>query len=224
MAGAGYDCLTIDLQHGLIEYSAMLAMLQAMSGSHAAPVVRVTELNAGQIGRVLDAGAQALICPLVNTREQAEMLVRAVKYPPAGVRSFGPVRAAMHAGMGPYFGRANIDIATLAMVEPAQAMENLEDIVSVPGLDGIYIGPADLSIGLGLGLPGPELHPELAAAMERVRNACERHGKVAAVHQVPGIAPSALAAQGFGFVTSGSDVEFLRTGAVRAVQVARPGA
>ncbi|PZP90096.1 MAG: 2,4-dihydroxyhept-2-ene-1,7-dioic acid aldolase, partial [Variovorax paradoxus] len=87
----------------------------------------------------------------------------------------------MHAGMGPYFGRANIDIATLAMVETAQAMENLEDIVSVPGLDGIYIGPADLSIGLALGLPGPELHPELAAAMERVRDACERHGKVAAV-------------------------------------------
>jgi 4-hydroxy-2-oxoheptanedioate aldolase len=222
MATAGYDCITIDLQHGLMDYADMLAILRALSASDVVPVVRLGEFNSGEVGRALDAGVQALICPLVNTQAQAEALVRAAKYPPTGARSFGPARAALRTGPGNYFANADAEVVVLAMIETAEAMNNLDQILSVPGLDGAYIGPADLGIGLGLGLPTPDPNPALLTAIAQVRQACARHGRVAAVHQVPGISPRALSEQGFRFVTSGIDMEFMLAGAARAVQAARP--
>jgi len=221
MTRADYDCITIDLQHGLLDYNDMLDILRALSGTDVVPVVRLGEFSSAEVGRVLDAGAKALICPLVNTRAQAEAFVRAAKYPPTGHRSFGPARAALQDGPGAYFANADRDVVLLAMVETAQAMSNLDEILSVDGLDGVYIGPADLGIALGLGLPTPVPNPKLVEAMHQVQAACARHRKVAAVHSVPGISPRALSEQGFRLVTSGIDMEFMLVGAAQAVQAAR---
>jgi 4-hydroxy-2-oxoheptanedioate aldolase len=221
MAASGYDAITIDMQHGLIGYRDMLDLLRAMAPSGVVPVVRLGQTDSAEIGKALDAGARALICPLVNDRMQAERLVSAAKYPPAGIRSFGPARAALARGPAAYFATADQDIAVLAMIETAQAMENLDEILAVEGLDGAYIGPADLGIGLGIGLPSDEPHEELVRAIEKIRAACAHHGKVAAVHAVPGISPRSFVEQGFGFVTTGADMEFLLAGSARAVAAAR---
>ena len=145
MANQGYDSLTIDIQHGVIDYSGAVNMLQAMAAYPVTPLVRVSWLEPGLIMKVLDAGAYGLICPMINTREQAEKFVSLSHYPPIGNRSFGPTRALYSYGKN-YHKEANDEVVCLAMIETSQAMTNLNDIVSTPGLDGVYIGPSDLSI------------------------------------------------------------------------------
>jgi 4-hydroxy-2-oxoheptanedioate aldolase len=222
MASAGYDSITIDMQHGMIDYNDMVGIVRALSASGAVPVVRIRETNAAEIGRVLDAGVHAIICPLVNTKEQAEQLVLAAKYPPTGIRSFGPVRASRGVGAEAYFESANNEVMLLPMIETAQAMANLDEILSVPGIDGAYIGPADLSIGLGLGLPTTAPSKGLSDAISTVLAACIRHGKLPAVHQVPGFSPNEFRRQGFRFLTSGIDVHLTFAGASSAVRAAQP--
>src|SRR4051812_33969149 len=148
MAHAGWDALTIDTQHGVVDYDAALAMLTAISTTSVAPVVRVPWLDPGAIMKMLDAGAYGIICPMVNTRAEAERFVGAMRYPPRGNRSFGPIRAVLYGGAD-YAQRANDTVIAFAMIETRQALDNLDDILSVEGLDAIYIGPADLSLALG---------------------------------------------------------------------------
>ena len=150
MAGQGYDSITIDTQHGMIGFEPMLAMLQAMRFSPATLLVRVPWLDPAPIMQALDAGAYGIICPMINSRAEAERMVSYVRYPPKGERSFGPTRANYTAGSG-YAAEANDEILCFAMVETAEAVANLADIVATPGLDGIYIGPADLSFSLSEG-------------------------------------------------------------------------
>ena len=147
MAAQGYDSITIDLQHGLVGYEVATTMLQAMRASAVTPLVRVPWLDPAAIMKSLDAGAYGVICPMINRREEAERLVSYVRYPPHGVRSFGPTRANFSAGAD-YGQHADAEVLFFAMIETADAVANLDDIVSTPGLDGVYIGPADLTLGL----------------------------------------------------------------------------
>jgi len=146
MAAAGYDSVTVDMQHGALDYASVLPMFQAMRGSGVVPMARVPWLDPGQIMKALDAGALGIICPMVNSRDEAEEFVRYMRYPPLGQRSFGPTRANIAYG-GYAVTEANEQVLALAMIETAEGMANLEEIAATPGLDGIYVGPADLTLG-----------------------------------------------------------------------------
>ncbi len=167
MASAGYDAVTADLQHGAFDCHAMLGMLQAVRASGAAPMARVPWLDAGAVMKALDANAYGVICPMVNSRADAERLVSYVRCPPGGTRSFGPTRANFSAG--PNYGEeADGDVICLAMIEIRNAFERVEEIAATPGLDGLYIGPADLTLGLRGAPPHPRRgargrHPRLPA-------------------------------------------------------------
>ena len=211
MAHQGWDSLTIDLQHGLVDYPAMVGMLQAMSATPTASVVRVPWLEPGILMKTLDAGAQAVICPMINTREDAQRFVAWTRYAPRGTRSFGPVRALLVDGAD-YPQRADEQIVRFAMIETAQALERLDDILSVEGLDAIYIGPSDLSLSLGCRPVFDDVDPPVAQAIEHILARAGAHGLQAGIHNgVPEVA-LARAAQGFRFVTVSSDARMLAAG------------
>ena len=155
----GFDWVCIDMQHGLIDYTDVRDMLPAISNSDATPIVRVPWNEPYEIMKVLDAGAYGVIVPMVNNREEAELAVRACRYPPLGNRSFGPIRAALYAGRG-YAVEANDQIACIAMIETAEGIANADEIMSTPGLNGVYIGPADLALSMGLPAMGDQPQPE----------------------------------------------------------------
>ena len=220
MAGQGYDSLTIDMQHGIVGYDGTVPMLQAMRASGVTPLVRVPWLVPADIMKALDAGAYGVICPMINTRTEAERLVSYVRYPPAGVRSFGPSRALFSAGPG-YAAEADDEIICLAMIETAQAYENLEDILATPGLDGVYIGPADLTLGLQGKRYAPGFdrrEPEMIEAIKRILHAAHKAGKRAALHNgTPDYAAEAVG-WGFDFVTVSNDVRLLAAAADASVR------
>lgn len=215
MAAQGYDSLTIDLQHGLIGYEDATTMLQAMRASSVTPMVRVPWLEPGIIMKSLDAGAYGVICPMINNREDAESLVSYVRYPPEGTRSFGPTRANFSAGPD-YGASADREILCLAMVETEEAYANVDAIVSTPGLDGIYIGPADLTLGLTgkrypIGFDRRE--PEMIEAIRHVLNRCRAAGVRAALHCGSGTYAAEAISWGFDLVTVSSDVRLLANAA-----------
>ena len=216
MAHQGWDTLTIDMQHGMIDYSAMIPMLQAISTTSTVPVVRVPWLEPGILMKTLDAGAYGVICPMVNTREDAQKLVAYTHYAPRGTRSFGPVRATLYAGAD-YAQHANDTIVTFAMIETAQALDNLDNILSVEGLDAIYIGPSDLSLALGCTPTFDDLDPKATEAVEHILARAKAHGVVAGIHN--GTPESALKriAKGFQFVTISSDARLMAAGAQQII-------
>jgi 4-hydroxy-2-oxoheptanedioate aldolase len=216
MAHQGWDSLTIDLQHGLIDYRAMVSMLQAISTTHTMPIVRVPWLEPGILMKALDAGAYGVICPMINTREETQQFVDCTHYAPRGSRSFGPVRALLYSGAD-YLRHANNTIITMAMIETAQALDNIDDILSVEGLDAIYVGPADLSLALGCTPSFDDIEPKVAAAIDHVLARARAHNVVAGIHN--GSSESALKriAKGFQFVTVSSDARLLAAGAQQVV-------
>jgi 4-hydroxy-2-oxoheptanedioate aldolase len=211
MAHQGWDSLTIDMQHGVIDYQAMVTMLQAISTTNTVPVVRVPWLEPGILMKSLDAGAYAVICPMINTREDAEKLVAYTHYAPQGTRSYGPVRALLYGGAD-YPQHANETIVTLAMIETVQALDNLDDILSTPGLDAIYIGPSDLSIALGCKPSFDDLAPPVAQAVDHILARAKAHGVVAGIHNGAPEAARQRIAKGFQFVTIGSDARLMAAG------------
>jgi 4-hydroxy-2-oxoheptanedioate aldolase len=222
MAHQGWDTLTIDLQHGVIDYAAMVTMLQAISTTPTVPIVRVPWLEPGIIMKSLDAGAYGLICPMVNTREDAQKFVAWTNYAPKGTRSFGPVRATLYGGAD-YPTHANDTIVRFAMIETAQALDNLDAIMSVEGLDAIYIGPSDLSLALGCRPVFDDVDPPVAQAIDHILARATAHGIKAGVHN--GIAEGALAriAKGFRFVTVGSDARLMAAGSQQVLASMRAG-
>ena len=148
MSHQGWDSLTIDMQHGVVDYPNALQMLQAISTTEAVPMARVNWNEPGQIMKILDAGCYGVICPMVSNRKEAENFVKACLYPPKGYRSFGPIRGLLYGGSD-YGKYANDEILKFAMIETKEALENLDAIMSTPDLSGIYIGPADLSLAIG---------------------------------------------------------------------------
>ncbi|MDO9095697.1 MAG: aldolase/citrate lyase family protein [Rubrivivax sp.] len=211
MAHQGWDSLTIDLQHGVIDYAALVPMLQAISTTPTVPVVRVPWLEPGILMKVLDAGAYGVICPMINTREDAQKLVHYTHYVPQGTRSFGPVRASLYGGPD-YPEHANRTIVTFAMIETAQALDNLDSILSVEGLDAIYIGPSDLSLSLGCKPVFDDVDPPAKQAIEHIMARCKAHGVVAGVHNGRADVARARVDLGFRFVTLGSDARLLAAG------------
>jgi 4-hydroxy-2-oxoheptanedioate aldolase len=212
MAHQGWDSLTIDLQHGVVDYAAMVCMLQAISTTDTVPVVRVPWLEPGILMKTLDAGAYGVICPMVNTREDAQKLVAWTHYAPRGTRSFGPVRALLYGGAD-YPQHANDTIVSFAMIETAQALENLDDILSVEGLDAIYIGPSDLSLALGCAPAFDDVEPRVAQAIDHILERARAHGVVAGIHNGSPEAAQKRIAKGFQFVTVSSDARLLAAGA-----------
>lgn len=211
MAAQGWDALTIDGQHGLVGYSEMLGMLQAMRASPVTPMVRVSWNVPGEIMRALDAGALGIICPMINSRAECEAFVAACRYPPLGSRSFGPIRAAQVYGPE-YVTRANTDVLTLAMVETKDGMDDLQEIVTTPGLDGVYVGPADLAFAHGLTPMLDTQEPAMLARFETIVAACKSAGVRAGIHTgAPAYAVQMLKA-GFDLVTVGGDLRYLMAG------------
>lgn len=222
MAHQGWDTLTIDLQHGVVDYQAMVGMLQAISTTPTVPVVRVPWLEAGILMKTLDAGAYGVICPMINTRQDAQNLVAWTHYAPRGTRSFGPVRALLYGGPD-YAEHANDTIVTFAMIETRQALDNLDDILSVEGLDAIYIGPSDLSLALGCKPVFDDVEPLVAQAIDHILERAKAHGLRAGIHNGRTDIALGRIAKGFDFVTVSSDARLMAAGAQETLARMRAG-
>jgi 4-hydroxy-2-oxoheptanedioate aldolase len=220
MAAQGYDSITIDLQHGALDYSDALPMFQAMRASGVTLLARTPWREPGIIMKLLDAGAYGIICPMVNTPEEAAEFVSYVRYPPAGRRSFGPTRVSFAAGAN-YPGEANREILALAMIETQEAFDNVGAIAATPGLDGLYIGPSDLTFSLAQGRLTPAFDREeedMIAAIKRILAAAIRARVKAALHcGTPEYAAKAIG-WGFHMTTIASDVRLLASGAAASVK------
>jgi len=216
----GYDAVTVDLQHGMIDFASALAMLQAISSTPAVPLVRVSDDTPAQIMRLLDAGAYGIICPMISTAEQAQRFVSACRYPPQGTRSFGPARGLLYGGAD-YPAHANEEILTLAMIETREGLANLDAILATDGLDGVFIGPNDLSLTLTGAASAESTHPDMLAAVERVVSRCREKNKVAGIFCTSGAAAARRIAEGFSFVTPANDVMQLGRASREAVALAR---
>ncbi len=218
----GFDYVCIDLQHGMTGYESAVHMLQALNLGSAPPVVRVPWNEPGIIGRMLDAGALSIIVPMVNSPDEARAAVAACRYAPVGARSFGPLRAFLQEGPR-YYAEANAEVACIPMIETVQALEDLDAILDVPGIDAVYVGPADLSITLGLPPGNNDDRPEFTAALSRVVTACQKRGIVPGIH-----ASAALAArrreQGFRMITVSADQVALGEASRADLRRAREGA
>jgi 4-hydroxy-2-oxoheptanedioate aldolase len=212
MAHAGYDSLTVDLQHGASDFDTALAMMQAISTTDTVPIVRVSWNEPGLIMRVLDAGSYGVICPMINTREDAEKFVGACRYPPQGYRSFGPFRATLYGGAD-YAAHANEAAITIAMIETIEALENMDGIMSVPGLDAVFVGPADLGQSLGEGPGMDRTEPAVVEAIDGVLAAARRHGVAAGIFTGSVEYASQMVKKGFRFVTVLSDGRLLASAA-----------
>ncbi|HSV78826.1 MAG TPA: aldolase/citrate lyase family protein [Ramlibacter sp.] len=223
MAHQGWDSLTIDLQHGVVDYQALVPMLQAISTTPTVPLVRVPWLEPGILMKVLDAGAYGVICPMVNTREDAQKLVAWTHYAPHGTRSFGPVRALLYGGAD-YPEHANDTVVAFAMIETAAALDNLDAILSVEGLDAIYIGPSDLSLALGCKPTFDEVEPKVEQAIDHILERDKAHGLVAGIHNGGPQAALARIAKGFQFTTVSSDARLMAAGAQQVLAAMRAGA
>jgi 4-hydroxy-2-oxoheptanedioate aldolase len=195
-----YVC--VDNQHGVADYLVTASMFQAIELAGNVPIARVPWNEPGIIGKLLDAGAHGVIVPMVNTREQAEAVVRSVRYAPEGSRSWGPLLTGMR--HPDYRGWAAENVAAIAMIETAEALGNLDDILSVPGIDAVYVGPADLSISLGLGPYGNDGTPVFDEALAKIVDACERHGVVPGIHAT-GALTARRRSQGFRMITVTGD-------------------
>lgn len=221
MAAQGYDSLTIDLQHGMIDDQTALGMLQAMRASQVTALVRAPWLAPAPIMRALDAGANGVICPMVSSPRQAAELVSYVRYPPRGARSYGPTRAVFSAG-GDYTADADDAILCFAMIETREAIDNLEDIVSTPGLDGVYVGPVDLTLALtgrahAIGFDREE--PDLVEVIQRIVTAAHEAGIRAGIHCAAPSYAAKAAGWGYDLVTVSNDVRMLAsTAAATAAQ------
>ncbi len=220
MANAGFDWICCDLQHGLVDYDDLKGMLPAISTTAVTPIVRVAYNHPDQIMKVLDAGAMGVIVPLVNTRAEAEAAVGACLYPPLGYRSFGPIRAALYGGQG-YAAEANGEIACIVMIETKQAVEHLESIVTTPHLGGVYIGPNDLALSLGLPARGDTDEPLHLKTVETILTTCKRHHVPVGIHTSSLEWSKRRLEAGFDFVTIGSDAGFVMQGAVASLSAMR---
>lgn len=222
MASGSWDAITIDMQHGMGDFETVVHALRAISMTPITPMVRVPWLEPGIIQRVLDAGSYGVICPMINTRAQCEAFVSTCRYAPRGTRSFGPIRASLYGGAD-YWKHANDHILALAMIETREALDNLDDILAVEELDGIYIGPADLSLSFGIDVePSAGLsHPQLQALVETIRSRASAAGKYTLLH-CPAVEQAvAMRDKGFSMLTIGNDLKLLAMGQQAAFQQVR---
>ncbi len=220
MAQAGWDSLTVDIQHGLQDYMSMVACFQGMQPHGVTPMVRVPWNEPGIIGKVLDGGAKGVICPMVNTEAEARALVSYCRYPNKGTRSFGPIRSGIY-GAAADTNAANDDVLVIPMIETKTAVENLEAIVNVPGVDAIYIGPSDLSLSLGMAPLQDRQEPEFLAVLDKIRNTAQAAGVKVGIHTMTGAYTKQMFERGFNLATIMNDSGLMLTAAKAQVAIAR---
>jgi 4-hydroxy-2-oxoheptanedioate aldolase len=220
LAGTGADYVCVDQQHGAIDYDAMVPMFQAIRAGGAAPITRVLSNDPFLIMKALDAGVWAVIVPLVGSAGDAARAVSACRYPPRGVRSFGPVRAATVIGSRDPEDLGG-EVLCFVMVETGEALERVDEIAATPGVDGIYIGPSDLALSLGLPPTLEVTEGEHVEAVRRIREACHQHGIAAGIHSPSGDWARSHAEAGFDLVTVATDAPLLREAALRQLTAAR---
>jgi 4-hydroxy-2-oxoheptanedioate aldolase len=224
MAQCGWDSVTVDLQHGVQDYLSMVQCFQAMQAHPVTPMARAPWNEPGIIGKLLDGGAMGVICPMVSTKAEAEAFVAACRYPPAGRRSNGPIRAAMYGEATSYQKTANDEVLVIPMIETQEAIDNLEAILDVPGIDMAYIGPSDLGFSLGLPPILDREEPKILEFYERLIRETGKRGILAGMHT--GSAAYAARAIGMGFrlVTVSNDSSLMARAAAEAVQALRKAA
>ena len=217
VAHSGVHSVTVDLQHGMLDFSDALPMLQAISATSATPLVRVPALEPARIMQMLDAGAYGVICPMISTPEQTADLVAACRYPPVGNRSFGPSRGLLYGGSD-YVAKADETVMVIPMIETAEAVDRIEEILDVAGIDMIYLGPNDLAFALDGHTGQPR--PRSEAALGHVLKAATRRGIPVGIFCSSAEEARLRADQGFRLVTPGNDFAHLTRsmqGAVRHV-------
>lgn len=220
LASTDFDAVVVDLQHGHATLESLPHLLAAIDPTQAMPFVRAEWNHPGDLMRALDLGARGVICPMIGSRGEAETFVAACRYPPEGTRSYGPIHAAF--GRGPeQAAAANDAVLLFAMIETTDGFANLEEIATTPGLDGLFVGPADLSLGLGLDTFADLTDPALLTVLDAIVAAADGHGLVPGIHAPSPSGAATMAARGFRFVSSAVDEDLLREAAESAVRGAR---
>ncbi len=223
MLGGGFESVLLDMQHGTLDFATVSRALAHMAAAGRAAFVRIPVDDFATASKLLDIGAGAIIAPMINSVEDARKFVGACKFPPIGDRSWGPGRALAWSGLGPedYFRKANDLHLALAMIETKRALAALDDILAVPGLDGVLIGPSDLSIGLSEGAFIDAHHQIVDEALDAIAASCRKHGKLAALFCMTGKRAGEMAARGFNICSVSTDGALIRMGAVQELDAAR---
>jgi 4-hydroxy-2-oxoheptanedioate aldolase len=220
LAAAGFDAVTVDLQHGEHTFERLGEVVGEIGRAGAVPFVRLRWNDPAGVMRALDLGAHGVICPMVDTAEDAAAFVRFCRYPPLGVRSYGPVRSAFGTGRG-QADAANAAILAFAQIETAAGWANVERICATPGLDGVYVGPADLSLALGFESFADLGSHDLLEALDRVVVAASEHAVVPGIHAPSIDRATEMVRRGFRFVGAAGDTELLRRGAADSIERTR---
>ena len=218
----GFDYVAFDAQHGLIGYDGLLRGLMAVdAGGRAVGVVRVGANDQYLIGRALDAGAAAVIVPLIDNAAQAAQAIRYTRYAPTGARSYGPIRAGFYGGLGTYHTTANDSLLILPQIETAEAVDNIEAILDVPGISGVYVGPSDLGLSLGMPPVMDREEPHILAIYERILAATAQRGLIAGIHNASAAYAARMERMGFRFLTVATDINLIGAGTGQAVHTVR---
>src|SRR5258705_3144669 len=221
MAQCGFDSVTVDMQHGVQDYLSMVQCFQAMDKYPITPMVRIPWNEPGIIGKVLDGGAWGVICPMVNTPAEAKALASACLYPPKGKRSNGPIRAAAYGEASPYQSIANDEVLVIPMIETQEAIDNIDSILDVPGISGIYIGPSDLGLSLGLVPKLDRDEPQILAIYDKLLAAIKKRNLFAGIHNGTAGYAAQMILHGFRFVTIANDSGLMAMAARAAVAQTR---
>ena len=200
----GWDSITIDMQHGQNDFNSCISMLQGLNSSNSVPMVRVPWNEPGIIMRMLDLGVMGIIAPMINTKNDCEKFISHCYYPPIGQRSFGPMRAQIVYGTD-YYNNANNNILSFAMIETQEAVENLDEILSVPNLTGIYVGPADMSSSYGLKPKFDVKEEPVFSNIKLIANKAKEYGKIAGIHNGSTRYAKEMIGLGYKLVTISSD-------------------
>lgn len=220
----GFPAVTLDSQHGLWDLNSVLATIAAIRQGGSAPVVRVPVGDFAMVSRVLDFGAEGIIAPMINTEADARAFAAAAKYPPVGERSWGPHRAMTLAGVADqptYLREANAHVVTLAMIETRTALKNLDAIVATPGIDGVFLGPSDLSIALSDGKTVDPMSKDVDGEIDRIIGTATKAGKIPGAYCHTVDRAVAFGKRGFRFLAVTSDLAFLRAGVAAALKTIR---
>ena len=221
MAQCGFDAVTVDMQHGVQDYQSMVQCFQAMQAHPVTPMVRVPWNEPGIIGKALDGGAMGIICPMINTKKEAEALVQYCKYPPMGSRSNGPIRAGMYGEATSYQTTANAETLCIPMIETKTAIKNLEAILDVEGIAGVYIGPSDLGLSYGMVPKLDRDEPEILKIYDKILKECSKRGIYAGIHTSGAADAAKCIARGFRLTTLANDSGLMATYAKMQVAATR---
>jgi 4-hydroxy-2-oxoheptanedioate aldolase len=224
MAQCGWDSITVDMQHGVQDYQSMIQCFQAMDKHPITPLVRVPWNEPGIIGKCLDGGAWGIISPMCNNAAEAKALVDACMYPPLGKRSNGPIRAAAYGENSPYQTIANDEVLVIPMIETQAGIDNIDEILSVPGISGIYIGPSDMGLSLGMIPILDREEPVIMDIYKKLLASCKKHGKFAGLHNGTAAYAARMIQMGFQFTTIANDSGLMARAAREAVTATRKAA